>query len=134
VGKLLENYKKSVVSGMKTAKQPFFGICGIRSIWLQVPSFPRARPRMCRREVLVAALNLIDRRGSLTYSKPPSLPRGSGSKSVTVHSRELPGLPYTQDFHGQPLTRVETFAVTTPRREDRYPPAASRASVHKSRK
>ena len=28
------------------AKQPSFGICGIRSIWLQVPSFPRARPRI----------------------------------------------------------------------------------------
>ena len=37
-----------------------FGICGIRSIWLQVPSFPRARPRMYRREVWVAALNLIE--------------------------------------------------------------------------
>jgi hypothetical protein len=32
------------------------GICDIRSIWLQVPSFPRARSRMCRREVWVAAL------------------------------------------------------------------------------
>ena len=45
------------------AKQPSFRvgiICGIRSIWLQVPSFPRARPRMCRREVWVAALNLIE--------------------------------------------------------------------------
>ena len=36
------------------------------AIWLQVPSFPRARPRMCRREVWVAALNLIE---PLTYSK-----------------------------------------------------------------
>ena len=42
-------------------KQPPFGICDIRSIWLQVPSFPPARPRMCRREDWVAALrvNLI---------------------------------------------------------------------------
>ncbi len=34
-----------------------FGICDIRSTRLQVPSFPRARPRMsrCRREVWVAA-------------------------------------------------------------------------------
>ena len=39
------------------AKQPSFGICSIRSIWLQVPSFPRARPRMYRREVWVASLN-----------------------------------------------------------------------------
>ena len=31
-----------------------------RSIWLQVPSFPRARPRMCRREDWVAALSLIE--------------------------------------------------------------------------
>ncbi len=40
-------------------KQPPFGICDIRSIWLQVP---RARPRMCRRhgEDWVAALNLIE--------------------------------------------------------------------------
>ena len=42
------------------AKQPSFGICGIRGIWLQVPSFPRARPRMYRREVWVAALSLIE--------------------------------------------------------------------------
>ena len=42
------------------AKQPSFGICSIRSIWLQVPSFPRARPRMYRREVWVAAINLIE--------------------------------------------------------------------------
>ncbi len=45
---------------MENAKQPPFGICDIRSIWLQVPSFPRARPRMCRREDWVAALNLIE--------------------------------------------------------------------------
>ena len=31
-----------------------------RSVWLQVPSFPRARPRMYRREVWVAALSLIE--------------------------------------------------------------------------
>ena len=49
------------------AKQPSFGICGIRSIWLQVPSFPRARPRMYRREVWVAAIK-VPYRGSLTYS------------------------------------------------------------------
>jgi hypothetical protein len=48
------------------AKQPSFkfGICGIRSIWLQVPTasgrFPRARPRMYRREVWVAAISLIE--------------------------------------------------------------------------
>ena len=42
------------------AKQLSFGICSIRSIWLQVPSFPRARPRMYRREVWVAAINLIE--------------------------------------------------------------------------
>ena len=40
------------------AKQPSFGIYGIRSMWLQAPSFPRARPRMYRREVWAAALNL----------------------------------------------------------------------------
>ncbi len=50
---------------LENAKQPpfgclKFGICDIRSMWLQVPSFPRARPRMCRREVWVAALNLIE--------------------------------------------------------------------------
>ena len=45
---------------LENAKQPPFGICDIRSIWLQVPSFPRARPRMCRREVWVAAPNLIE--------------------------------------------------------------------------
>ncbi len=39
---------------------PRVGICDIRSTWLQAPSFPRARPRMCRREVLVAALGLIE--------------------------------------------------------------------------
>ena len=42
------------------AKQLSFGICSIRSIWLQVPSFPRACPRMYRREVWVAAINLIE--------------------------------------------------------------------------
>jgi hypothetical protein len=47
-------------ASLENAKQPPFGICDIRSIWLQVPSFPRARPRMCRREVWVAALNLIE--------------------------------------------------------------------------
>jgi hypothetical protein len=31
------------------------GICGIRTIRLQVPGFPCARPRMCRLEVWVAA-------------------------------------------------------------------------------
>jgi hypothetical protein len=54
-------------ASLEKAKQPSFGICSIRSIWLQVPSFPRARPRMYRREVWVAALNLLYR-GSLTYS------------------------------------------------------------------
>ncbi len=44
----------------KTTALSSFGICDIRSIWLQVPSFPRARPRMCRREDWVAALNLIE--------------------------------------------------------------------------
>jgi hypothetical protein len=44
----------------ENAKQPPFGICDIRSNWLQVPSFPRARPRMYRREDWVAALNLIE--------------------------------------------------------------------------
>jgi hypothetical protein len=39
---------------------PRVGICDIRGTWLQVPSFPRARPRMCRREVWVAALDLIE--------------------------------------------------------------------------
>ena len=47
-------------ASLENAKQPPFGICAIRSIWLQVPSFPRARPRMCRREDWVAALNLIE--------------------------------------------------------------------------
>jgi hypothetical protein len=49
-------------ASLENAKQPPFGIChgDIRSIWLQVPSFPRARPRMCRREDRVAALNLIE--------------------------------------------------------------------------
>jgi hypothetical protein len=37
-----------------------------QSIWLQVPSFPRARPRMCRRAVWVAALNLIEAHGGRT--------------------------------------------------------------------
>ena len=45
-------------ASLENAKQPPFGICDIRSIWLQVPSFPRARPRMCRREDWVADLNL----------------------------------------------------------------------------
>jgi hypothetical protein len=58
-------------ASLEKAKQPSFGICSIRSIWLQVPSFPRARPRMCRREVWVAALNLIEAHsGSLTYYVP----------------------------------------------------------------
>ncbi len=47
-------------ASLENAKQPPFGICGIRSIWLQLSSFPRARPRMCRREDQVAALNLIE--------------------------------------------------------------------------
>ena len=47
-------------ASLENAKQPPFGICDIRSIWLQVPSFPRARPRMCRREDWVAALSLIE--------------------------------------------------------------------------
>jgi hypothetical protein len=50
-------------ASLENANQPPFGIWSIRSIWLQVPSFPRARPRrMCRgrREVWVAALNLIE--------------------------------------------------------------------------
>ncbi len=54
-------------ASLENAKQPPFGICDIRSIWLQVPSFPRARPRMCRREDWVAALNLIE--AQPTYSK-----------------------------------------------------------------
>ena len=76
------------------AKQPSFGICGIRSIWLQVPSFPRARPRMYRREVWVAALNLIEAHshtldmqlldGSNFRAHPPS--HGSGAwLSARVH-------------------------------------------------
>jgi hypothetical protein len=57
-------------ASLENAKQPPFGICDIRRTWLQVPSFPRARPRMCRREDWVAALNLIDRGSlALTYSK-----------------------------------------------------------------
>jgi hypothetical protein len=49
-------------ASLEKAKQPSIGICGIRGIWLQVPSFPRARPRMYRPEVWVkvAALNLIE--------------------------------------------------------------------------
>ncbi len=49
-------------ASLEKAKQPSFGICSIRSIWLQVPSFPRARPRMYRLEVWVAARNLIEAR------------------------------------------------------------------------
>ena len=59
-------------ASLENAKQPPFGICDIRGTWLQVPSFPRARPRMCRREVWVAALRLnlqlVTYRGSLTCS------------------------------------------------------------------
>ncbi len=48
-------------ASLENAKQPPFGICDIRSIWLQVPSFPRARPACGhRREDRVAALNLIE--------------------------------------------------------------------------
>ena len=47
-------------ASLEKAKQPPFGICSIRSMWLQVPRFPRARRRMCRREIWVAALNLIE--------------------------------------------------------------------------
>ena len=49
-------------ASLENAKQPPFGICDTRSIWLQVPSFPRAHPRMCRREpeVWAAALILIE--------------------------------------------------------------------------
>jgi hypothetical protein len=36
------------------------GICGIWDIRLQVHGFPCARPRMCRLEVWVAALSLIE--------------------------------------------------------------------------
>ena len=50
-------------ASLEKEKHLSFGICSIRSIWLQVPSFPRAaRPRMYRREVWVAALNLIEAR------------------------------------------------------------------------
>ena len=67
-GSLIDKYasqkKESTLENVgresEKAKQPSFGICGIRSIWLQVPSFPRARPRMYRREVWVAAINLIE--------------------------------------------------------------------------
>ena len=41
-----------------------------RSIWLQVPSFPRARPRMCRREFWVAALNLIEAHSHICPNAP----------------------------------------------------------------
>ena len=37
-------------ASLENAKQPPFGICDIRSTGLQVPSFPRACPRMRRRE------------------------------------------------------------------------------------
>jgi hypothetical protein len=47
-------------ASLEKAKQPPFGICSIQWIWLQVPGFPCARPRMCRLEVWVAALNLIE--------------------------------------------------------------------------
>ncbi len=57
-------------ASLEKAKQPSFGICSIRSVWLQVPSFPRARPRMCRREVWVAALNLQVMRGLRFCSQP----------------------------------------------------------------
>ena len=64
-------------ASLENAKQPSFGICSIRSIWLQVPSLPRARPRMYRREVWVAAcntaLNLIEAHSHteiiMSYSK-----------------------------------------------------------------
>jgi hypothetical protein len=52
--------KKKSAEERKTtasAKQPPFGICDIRSLWLQVPSFPRARPRMCRREDWVVVMS-----------------------------------------------------------------------------
>jgi hypothetical protein len=45
-------------ASLENAKQPSFGTCSIRSIWLQVPSFPRARPRLCRREGFGFALLL----------------------------------------------------------------------------
>ncbi len=31
-------------ASLEKAKQPSFGICGIRSIWLQAPSFPVLAP------------------------------------------------------------------------------------------
>ncbi len=59
-------------ASLENAKQPSFGICSIRSSWLQVPSFPHARPRMCRREVLVAALSLIEAHSHTLLKQFPS--------------------------------------------------------------
>ncbi len=45
-------------SRWKTQNNPPSASGAFEAFWLQVPSFPRARPRMCRREVWVAALKL----------------------------------------------------------------------------
>ena len=50
---------EAALDGSNFRAAPNFGTL-LRRIWLQVPSFPLARPRMCRREVWVAALNLIE--------------------------------------------------------------------------
>jgi hypothetical protein len=49
-------------ASLEKAKQPSSASAAFEEfqIWLQVPSFPRARPRMCHREVWDAALNLIE--------------------------------------------------------------------------
>ena len=72
------------------AKQPSFGICGIRSIWLQVPSFPRARPRMYRREVWVAALNLIEAHSHTLCSFKADQTSPRGFRVLAYQSSGLP--------------------------------------------
>jgi hypothetical protein len=47
-------------ASLENAKQPSFDICSIRGTLVAGASFPRARSRMCRREVWVAALSLIE--------------------------------------------------------------------------
>ena len=71
-------------ASLENAKQPPFGICDIRSIWLQVPSFPRARPRMCRREDWVAALSLIEAHSHTLKSRTEASRMVRGGKRSSV--------------------------------------------------
>ncbi len=80
-------------------------------MWLQVPSFPRARPRMRRREVWVAALNLTS-----IEAHSHTLSNFLTDQTLEASTRKPRGkVNESQKYHQTKIIKCITLIITTVR-------------------